>query len=107
MLRWGDEHQYHDGLNEVCADLDGRAYLNNALYASPNVARHGAVVNFPKDVYNFDFPLFSSCTSATDHQPKYVHWQVAGASDLVIDGHGSTVACKIPATTSDLVFDRH
>jgi len=66
-------------------------YLNNALYASPNVARHGAVVNFPKDVYNFDFPLFSNCTSATDHQPKYVHWQVAGASDLVIDGHGSTV----------------
>jgi hypothetical protein len=66
-------------------------YLNNALYASPNVARRGAVVNFPKDVYNFDFPLFSNCTSATDHQPKYVHWQVAGASDLVIDGHESTV----------------
>ena len=66
-------------------------YLNNALYASPNVARHGAVINFPKDVYNFDFPLFSNCTSATDYQPKYVHWQVAGASDLVIDGHGSTV----------------
>jgi hypothetical protein len=66
-------------------------YLNNALYESPNVARHGAIVNFPKDTYNFDFPLFSNCTSATDYQPKYVHWQVAGATDLVIDGHGSTV----------------
>src|SRR5579863_8039920 len=52
-------------------------YLNDALYASPNTPKHGVVINFPKDVYNFDFPLFSNCSSAKDHQPKYVHWQVA------------------------------
>jgi hypothetical protein len=66
-------------------------YLNNALYVSPNTPRHAEVINFPRDTYSFNFPLFSNCTSPTDHQPTYVHWQVAGASDLVIDGHGSTV----------------
>ncbi|MGA2779141.1 MAG: hypothetical protein ABSF94_16410 [Steroidobacteraceae bacterium] len=66
-------------------------YLNEALYAAPNMPRQNTVVNFPKGTYTFDFPLFSNCTSSSDHQPKYVHWQVAGASDLVIDGHGSTV----------------
>jgi hypothetical protein len=66
-------------------------YLNDALYISPNTPRHAEVINFPRDIYNFNFPLFSNCTSPIDHQPKYVHWQVAGASDLVIDGHGSTV----------------
>jgi hypothetical protein len=66
-------------------------YLNDALYISPNTPRHAEVINFRRDTYNFNFPLFSNCTSPIDHQPKYVHWQVAGASDLVIDGHGSTV----------------
>jgi hypothetical protein len=66
-------------------------YLNEALYISPNTPRHAEVINFPRDTYNFNFPLFSNCTSPIDHQPKYVHWQVAGASDLLIDGHGSTV----------------
>jgi hypothetical protein len=66
-------------------------YLNNALYVAPNTPRQGTVVNFPKDSYNFNFPLFSNCTSPTTRSPQYVHWQVAGASDLVIDGHGSTV----------------
>jgi hypothetical protein len=66
-------------------------YLNNALYLAPDTPRHAEVINFPRGTYNFDFPLFSNCTSPTTHQPLYVHWQVAGASDLVIDGHGSTV----------------
>lgn len=66
-------------------------YLNDALYLAPNVPRQATVINFPKGTYNFGFPLYSNCTSPIDHQPKYVHWQVAGASDLVIDGHGSTV----------------
>jgi len=75
----------------IRADETAYEYLNGALYVSPNTPRHGAVINFPRDTYNFNFPLFSNCTSSADHQPKYVHWQVAGASDLVIDGHGSTV----------------
>ena len=75
----------------IRADETAYEYLNNALYVSPNTARHGTVINFPKDTYNFNFPLFSNCTLPSDHQPKYVHWQVAGAADLVIDGHGSTV----------------
>jgi hypothetical protein len=75
----------------IGADETAYEYLNNALYVSPNTPRHGTVINFPKDTYDFHFPLFSNCTTPTDHQPKYVHWQVAGASDLVIDGHGSTV----------------
>lgn len=66
-------------------------YLNDALYTSPNVPRHNTIVNFPKGTYSFDLPLYSNCTSPIDQQPQYVHWQVAGASDLVIDGHGSTV----------------
>jgi len=66
-------------------------YLNEALYAAPNIPRQNTIVNFPKGTYNFDFPLFSNCASPIDRQPQYVHWQVAGASDLVIDGHGSTI----------------
>jgi hypothetical protein len=66
-------------------------YLNSALYIAPNEPRRRTIVNFPKDTYNFDFPLFSNCASSTTHSPQYVHWQVANASDLVIDGHGSTV----------------
>jgi len=66
-------------------------YLNNALYIAPNTPRQATVINFPKDTYNFNFPLFSNCTSPTTHSPQYVHWQLANASDLVIDGHGSTV----------------
>jgi hypothetical protein len=66
-------------------------YLHDALYAAPNTPRQSTVVNIPKGTYNIDFPLHSNCTSPIDHQPQYVHWQVAGASDLVIDGHGSTV----------------
>jgi hypothetical protein len=66
-------------------------YLNDALYSAPNVPRQSTIVNFPKGTYTFDFPLYSNCTSLIDHQPQYVHWQVAGAADLVIDGHGSTV----------------
>jgi hypothetical protein len=66
-------------------------YLNNALYVAPNTPRSQTVVNVPTGTYSFDFPLFSNCTSPIDHQPKYVHWQVAGASDLIIDGHGSRV----------------
>jgi hypothetical protein len=75
----------------IRSDESAYEYLNGALYTAPNVPRHSTVVNFPKGTYTFDLPLFSNCTSPIDHQPKYVHWQVAGASDLVIDGHGSTV----------------
>jgi hypothetical protein len=67
------------------------AYLNDALYLAPNTPRQGTLINLPKDTYNFDFPLFSNCASTATHTPQYVHWQVANASDLVIDGHGSTV----------------
>jgi hypothetical protein len=66
-------------------------YLNSALYIAPNEPRQRTVVNFPKGTYNFNFPLFSNCASPTTHLPQYVHWQVANAEDLVVDGHGSTV----------------
>ena len=67
-------------------------YLNNALYDSSGAARRQTTIKFPKNTYDIDFPLNSNCTSPTDHQPKYVHWQLPlGASDLVIDGQGSTV----------------
>ncbi len=66
-------------------------YLNNALYRAPNTPRDSTVINIPKDTYDFAFPLFSNCTSSTTHSPQYVHWQVANASDMVIDGHGSTI----------------
>jgi hypothetical protein len=75
----------------IGADESAYEYLNNALYAAPNIPRQATIVNFPTATYDIRFPLFSNCTSPSDHQPKYVHWQVAGASDLVIDGHGSTV----------------
>ena len=66
-------------------------YLNGALYLASGSPRHNTVINIPKNIYNFNFPLNSNCTSSTDHQPKYVHWQLAGGDDLVVDGHGSTV----------------
>jgi hypothetical protein len=67
-------------------------YLNGALYDANNQPRSKTIIKLPKDTYNFDFPLYSNCTSTTDFQPKYVHWQLPqGASDLVIDGQGSTV----------------
>lgn len=67
-------------------------YLNDALYDSSGAPRQQTTIKFPKSTYDIDFPLNSNCTSPTDHQPKYVHWQLpSGASDLVIDGQGSTV----------------
>jgi hypothetical protein len=67
-------------------------YLNGALYDANNQPRSKAIIKLPKDIYNVDFPLYSNCTSTTDYQPKYVHWQLPqGASDLVIDGQGSTI----------------
>lgn len=67
-------------------------YLNNALYDSKGQPRTKTTIRLPRNTYNFDFALYSNCTSTTDHQPKYVHWQLPmGASDLVIDGQGSTI----------------
>ncbi len=67
-------------------------YLNNALYDSKGQPRTKTIIKLPRNTYNFDFALYSNCTSTTDHQPKYVHWQLPmGASDVVIDGQGSTV----------------
>jgi hypothetical protein len=60
-------------------------YLNNAFLANGQ-PREGTIIKFPKDVYNFDFPLYSNCGST------FVHWQLpSGVSDLVIDGQGATV----------------
>jgi hypothetical protein len=67
-------------------------YLNGALYDANNQPLSKTIIKLPKDTYNVDFPLYSNCTSTTDYQPKYVHWQLPqGASDLVIDGQGSTI----------------
>ena len=67
-------------------------YLNGALYDSQGQPRSKTIIKLPRSTYIFDFPLFSNCTSTTDHQPKFVHWQLPmGASDLVIDGQGSVV----------------
>ena len=66
-------------------------YLNGALYLASGKPRHNTIINIPKNTYSFNFPLNSNCTSPTDHQPKYVHWQLVGGTDLVVDGHGSTV----------------
>ena len=61
-------------------------YLNQALYDSSGNPRTATYIKFPAGVYDVDFPLGSSCSS------NYVHWQLpSGASDLVIDGQGSTV----------------
>jgi hypothetical protein len=49
-------------------------YLNGALYLAPNTPRRHTVINFPKNTYNFDFPLFSNCTSLGTQSPQYVHW---------------------------------
>src|SRR5579859_620249 len=60
-------------------------YLNNAFLVNGQ-PRSATIIKFPKGVYNFDFPLNSNCDSL------FVHWQLpSGASDLVIDGQGSTV----------------
>jgi hypothetical protein len=60
-------------------------YLNNAFLAGGQ-PRSRTIIKFPKDTYNFDFPLYSNCRST------FVHWQLpSGASDLVIDGQGATV----------------
>jgi hypothetical protein len=60
-------------------------YLNGAFLADGK-PRSGTVIRFPKGTYSFEFPLSSNCDS------HFVHWQLpAGASDLVVDGQGSTV----------------
>jgi hypothetical protein len=61
-------------------------YLNSALYDASGNPRTGTYIKFPKSTYNIEFPLNSYCSL------NYVHWQLpSGASDLVIDGQGSTV----------------
>ncbi|GGF51331.1 hypothetical protein GCM10011611_67260 [Aliidongia dinghuensis] len=67
-------------------------YLNNVLYDPTGAPRSQTIIKFPKGTYDFDFALNSNCTTPSDHQPKYVHWQLpSGATDLVIDGQGSTI----------------
>ena len=66
-------------------------YLNGALYDASGNPRSSTTINFPKDVYSFNFPLNSNCTPPGSAQPLYVHWQLANATDVVIDGHGSTI----------------
>ena len=64
-------------------------YLNSALYDFSGQPRNRTLIRFPTNTYLVDFPFRSNCTSATDHQPHYVHWQLPqGASDIVIDGQG-------------------
>jgi hypothetical protein len=61
-------------------------YLNKALYDASGNPRTATYIKFPKGTYNIEFPLNSFCSL------NYVHWQLpSGASDLVIDGQGSTV----------------
>lgn len=61
-------------------------YLNNALYDASGNPRTATYIKFPKGTYNIEFPLNSYCSL------NYVHWQLpSGASDLIIDGQGSTV----------------
>ena len=61
-------------------------YLNEALYDASGNPRTATYIKFPKSTYNIEFPLNSDCSH------NYVHWQLpSGASDLVIDGQGSTV----------------
>jgi hypothetical protein len=67
------------------------AYLNGALVDEKGNPRDETVINLPKATYDFDFPPYSNCTPPGGPQPTYVHWQVANASDMVIDGHGATV----------------
>jgi hypothetical protein len=66
-------------------------YLNGALVDAAGNPRNATVINLPKATYDFDFPAFSNCTAPGSQQPTYVHWQLANASDMVIDGHGATV----------------
>jgi len=67
-------------------------YLNSALYDSSGQPRSQTIIRFPTGTYNFDFPFHSNCTPPGSDQPNYVHWQLpAGATDLVIDGQGSTI----------------
>jgi hypothetical protein len=74
---------------DVPAMADGQSaylYLNQAIYDSSGNPRTATYIKFPPAVYNVDFPLNSSCSL------NYVHWQLpSGATDLVIDGQGSTV----------------
>jgi hypothetical protein len=67
------------------------AYLNGALVDAAGNPRNATVINLPNATYDFDFPPYSNCTPPGTQQPTYVHWQVANASDMVIDGHGATV----------------
>ena len=61
-------------------------YLNEALYDASGSPRTATYIKFPKSTYNIEFPLNSYCSL------NYVHWQLpSGASDLIIDGQGSTV----------------
>jgi hypothetical protein len=61
-------------------------YLNKAIYDASGNPRTATYIRFPKGTYNIEFPLNSYCSL------NYVHWQLpSGASDLVIDGQGSTV----------------
>ena len=61
-------------------------YLNEALYDASGNPRTATYIKLPKSTYNIEFPLNSACSH------NYVHWQLpSGASDLVIDGQGSTV----------------
>jgi hypothetical protein len=67
------------------------AYLNGALVDANGHPRNATVINLPNATYDFDFPPYTNCTPPGGQQPTYVHWQVANASDMVIDGHGATV----------------
>jgi hypothetical protein len=61
-------------------------YLNSALYDASGNPRTATYIKFPKGTYNIEFPLNSYCSL------NYVHWQLPSrASDLIIDGQGSTV----------------
>ena len=66
-------------------------YLNGALVDAAGNPRNATVINLPNATYDFDFPPYSNCTPQGSQQPAYVHWQVANASDMVIDGHGATI----------------
>jgi hypothetical protein len=70
----------------ITANQSAFDYLNNALYDFSGNPRTETIIQFPKGTYNVQFPVYSNCSS------NYVHWQLpSGATDLVIDGQGSTV----------------
>jgi len=70
----------------IAAGQSAFDYLTNALYLN-GIPRTKTIVQFPPNkTYNITFPLNSNCGS------HYVHWQIpGGATDLVIDGQGSTI----------------